>query len=70
MYQASLYVKTNLRNLLVHHLKVKGHPDWPTYSREKGVVNRGGADSDVLMNLVTECSEKPVLPGFSEENQA
>ena len=25
---------------------------------------RGGADSDFLMKPVSECSEKPVLPGF------
>ena len=31
---------------------------------------RGGADSDILMKQSSECSEKPVLPGFSEENQA
>ena len=31
---------------------------------------RGGADSDFLMKPVSECSEKPVSPGFSEENQA
>ena len=32
--------------------------------------DRGGADSDILMKPNSECSEKPVLPGFSEENQA
>ena len=35
-----------------------------------GRVARGGADSDILMKPNSECSEKPVLPGFSEENQA
>ena len=32
-------------------------------------ADRGGADSDILMKPGSECSEKPVLPGFSEENQ-
>ena len=36
----------------------------------KHFQNRGGADSDILMKSGSECSEKPVLPGFSEENQA
>ena len=30
---------------------------------------RGGADSDFLMKPVSECYEKPVLPGFSEEKK-
>ena len=34
------------------------------------VVDRGGADSDILMKPGSECSENPVLPGFSEENHA
>ena len=33
-------------------------------------LTRGGADSDILMKPNSECSEKPVLPSFSEENQA
>ena len=32
--------------------------------------SRGGADSDILMKPGSEWSEKPVLHGFSEENQA
>ena len=34
------------------------------------VLNRVGADSDILMKPGSECSEKPVLLGFSGENQA
>ena len=38
--------------------------------RSHRLLYRGGADSDILMKPNSECSEKPVLPGFLEENQA
>ena len=57
------FIKTEVVNQRVSVTKLVG-------STKYWVNQPLQADSGILMKPGSECSEKPVLPGFSEENHA